>query len=321
MKKWGSGLFWVYSFGANFVTYISGIEVTKLWLEKSFPSWLCYIILIANAIFLLIVMLYCVILAIQFVTSNYRKSIGTHGIPCNIQRTFVCKCRNRNASLLRCIHNDLYHQAYKIKTSIINGDINTRHLQNEIASFLLTTNIAIMKMFGVDLNVNIKILCTKPHEDFHLLPYCHYRNKESHKSEFAREYEFSYLVSTNLCWDLTHYVLECKNHSNTIKKVNSIFNYLLNDHAAYWMSNDLCKDENKKLFYTTSDNFPHCYSSMAVFKIAPPESTSLPKGLLIFDTTQKGVFVEEECAQLMGLVAHLLYELFFEMEKHEKKKT
>ena len=62
------------------------------------------------------------------------------------------------------------------------------------------------------------------------------------------------------------------------------------------------------------------YKSMAVFKIAPPERNILPEGLLIFDTEDKGRFAEKECSQLMGYIAHLLYELFLEYHIYEQNR-
>lgn len=86
------------------------------------------------------------------------------------------------------------------------------------------------------------------------------------------------------------------------------------------MSNDLEIDELAGDFYTTSDNYPEYYNSMAVFSIAPPESNILPEGLLIFDTKKRGRFSEEECVNLFGYIAHLFYELMREYNNYESKK-
>lgn len=103
-------------------------------------------------------------------------------------------------------------------------------------------------------------------------------------------------------------------------EVNSIFTYLINQRKRYWMSNDLQIDQMNGNFFTSSDNYPEYYKSLAVFSIAPPDKDVLPEGLLIFDTKKTGKFSETECAQLFGYIAHLLYELLTEYNKYESKK-
>lgn len=85
------------------------------------------------------------------------------------------------------------------------------------------------------------------------------------------------------------------------------------------MTNDLSVDQQRNTFYTSSENFPRDYKSLAIFKIIPPEKDVLPEGFIIFDSEKCGLFSEEICAQIMGLVAHFLYEIFFEINEYEKK--
>jgi len=88
--------------------------------------------------------------------------------------------------------------------------------------------------------------------------------------------------------DAKHYH---EHNEERIYQVNSIFNYLFNSNTRYWMSNDLSKDEADEIFFTSSENYPRHYKSMAVFKIVPP-------------------FKKE---------AILLYEIFLEYKIYEQK--
>lgn len=79
-------------------------------------------------------------------------------------------------------------------------------------------------------------------------------------------------------------------------------------------------DQESDLFYTSSDNYPSYYKSLAVFSLTPPEKDVVPEGLLIFDTKKTGKFSEIECINLFGYIAHLIYELLIEYSNYESKK-
>ncbi len=90
-----------------------------------------------------------------------------------------------------------------------------------------------------------------------------------------------------------------------------------------WMSNDLDVEEQADNFHSSSE-YRHLYKSLAVFLIKRPtlgehdvQVINEVEGLLTFDACKSNVFVEKECRQIMGFVAHCVFEIFKEIS-HEK---
>ena len=162
-----------------------------------------------------------------------------------------------------------------------------------------------------------------------LVPFIHYRNIAERKLDTQRAFNYSYHIETTEYERLSRYAEIAKKYHkdhgvNRKYEVNSIFTYLITHKERFWMSNDLRRDADNGIFYTSSDNYPDFYKSLAVFSIAPPEKIEvLPEGLIIFDTKKTGRFSETECVNLLGYIAHLFYELLKEYSSYEsaKKRT
>ena len=158
-----------------------------------------------------------------------------------------------------------------------------------------------------------------------LIPFIHFRNVAERNTNNPREFNYCYYIEPEDHTKLSKYATKarqyCQLHDMTRKyEVNSIFTYLITKRKRYWMSNDLTVDEKANDFFTSSDNYPELYQSMAAFSITPPDSSVIPEGLIIFDTKKKGRFSEEECVNLFGYIAHLFYELIIEYNCYESKK-
>ena len=255
-------------------------------------------------------------------TRKYRISIGTHGIPCTLLTMYHFKVANSNNKLLNSIHKDIYHHYYKIKENIRfqrYGSIND--VNHAIEEFLRIIHASIYTTFKLDLTINIKRLSQDRQENLCLVPFIHYRNVDERNQDNPRNFNYIYYIEVMEYERLSRYAQRARNYNNDMGyAVNSIFTYLINQKKRYWMSNDIETEIDAGDFYTSSDNYPDYYQSLAVFSITPPERDIVPEGLLIFDTKKTGRFSEKECTNLFGYIAHLFYELLIEYNNYESKK-
>ena len=325
MKNFFRILLAIYGFGSNLITYITGAKAVAQFLkEYMHPLFADFIVIILNPLLLGLLSLYAFFLLLIYVTKPYRKQIGTHGIECKLIRMFRYKFGIKKGKVIRIIHKKLYHESYIIKTKIRKDrSISYDTCKHNVADYIKTVNHSIRQIFGIDLNLNVKQLAYNSNNEFILTPYAHYRNDYAASSVNERSFHYKYIISTEEQPSLEAYANSSKHYNNThggrLYKTNSIFNYLINGKKTFWMTNDLTIDQQNNIFYTSSDNYPENYKSLAIFKIIPPEKDVLPEGFIIFDSEKCGLFSEEICAQIMGLVAHFLYEIFFEINEYEKK--
>lgn len=326
MKKVASIMLWVYGFVANLITYITGIGPSWEALNRYLPTWSSSLIIAINTMLLVFLAFYGIVLLLIYATLPYRKSIGTHKIECKPFNMFVYRFLNRNKKLLKVLHCELYHHCYKLKEDIRRGKISDwNQLQERLTDFLKYAGLALKNSLNLSLAVNLKLLSYSSDNSLFLSPYIQVKQGDDKDATIReRELTYKYILLLDTKIELKRAYFDAKHYNehdaSRLYRVNSIFNYLMNSKQRYWMSNDLAKDEANELFYTSSENYPMHYKSMAVFKIAPPERNILPEGLLIFDTEDKGRFAEKECSQLMGYIAHLLYELFLEYHIYEQNR-
>lgn len=194
-----------------------------------------------------------------------------------------------------------------------------------LENLLYDIHKVILKSFGLDLTINVKRLIMDRENNLCLIPFIHFRNVAERNTNNPRAFNYCYYIEPEDQTKLSRYATRahqyCQLHGMTRKyEVNSIFTYLITKRKRYWMSNDLTVDEKANDFFTSSDNYPKLYKSMAAFSITPPDSNVIPEGLIIFDTKKKGRFSEEECVNLFGYIAHLFYELIIEYNGYESKK-
>lgn len=305
------------------ITIVNGYEQTLITLSRYLGPLLSYFLIIINFFLLFPFAVIIVTTAIiSYCTQKYREKIGTHGIPCTLMSMYHFKIANKNNKLLYSIHRDIYHHYYKIIDDICSQRIGSVENANKaIEELVRVIHSSILKTFKMDLTINIKRLSLDRQENLCLVPFIHYRNVAERGFHNPRDFNYSYFIAIADFERLSRYVTMAKAYRDRERyEVNSIFTYLINKRKRYWMSNNLKIDEKDGIFYTSSDNYPEYYKSLAVFSIAPPDKDVLPEGLLILDTKKTGKFSEAECAQLFGYIAHLLYELLKEYNKYESKK-
>lgn len=312
---------------STIITIINGLDKTTEWLSTVLGPILSQILIYANLIVLLPFGVVVVIVSIiSYVTQQYRKRIGTHGIPCTLISLYHFKIANRNNKLLKSIHKDIYHKFYKLKDDMHMRRIRTVEEANKgLENLLYDIHKAILKSFGLDLTINVKRLIMDRENNLCLIPFIHFRNVAERDTNNPRAFNYCYYIEPEDQTKLSRYATRAhqysQQHDMTRKyEVNSIFTYLITKRKRYWMSNDLTVDEKAYDFFTSSDNYPELYKSMAAFSITPPDSNVIPEGLIIFDTKKKGRFSEEECVNLFGYIAHLFYELIIEYNGYESKK-
>lgn len=308
---------------SSMITIVNGYSETIATLSKYLGFIISHILVYFNFFILLPFAIFLVITAIiSYGTKKYRTKIGTHEIPCTLMTMIHFKVANKNNKLLNSIHRDIYHHYYKIKDDICSHRIGSVENANKaIEEFLRVIHSSILKTFRMDLTINIKRLSLDRQENLCLIPFIHYRNVAERSLHNPRDFNYCYYIGIAEFEKLSRYATMARAYRDREKyEVNSIFTYLINQRKRYWMSNDLQIDQMNGIFFTSSDNYPEYYKSLAVFSIAPPDKDVLPEGLLIFDTKKTGKFSETECAQLFGYIAHLLYELLTEYNKYESKK-
>lgn len=300
------------------ITIINGTKETIDHLSNTINPLMSSVLVYVN-VFIILPLASIIIGGIiaNFFTREYRKKIGTHGIPCTFLTMFHFKIANKNNKLLYSIHKDYYHHCYNIKDDLLHHKFKSKEeIDNAVEEFLRIIHSSILKTFHLDLTINIKRLSIDRNDNLCLAPFAHFRNIAVRNQTNPRDFNYSYYIQLANYERLSKFADLARQYGKGKEyEVNSIFTYLINEKKRYWISNNLKVDEVKGDFYTSSDNYPEYYQSLAVFSITPPEKNSFPEWLLVLDSKKTGIFTERECVHLFGYIAHLLYELLTEYDK------
>ena len=144
------------------------------------------------------------------------------------------------------------------------------------------------------------------------------KNNDERKMSNGRRQDNIYLIAKEPEESIKDLTKKAKRYSDkngrgTYHK-NSAFDFILSNPYNSWLSNDLAVDSDNKEFFTSSYNYGDYYKSLAAFVILPPDCNDnrddLIKGILTFDTMKTGMFLETECVAIMGLMAHLVNEIY-----------
>lgn len=310
---------------ADILTITSAFRrvLNKIGIEDIIAAYLNSIVLILGVALLVYA---------AFLLRKSRKDAGTHGIPCSWYYFWYFKRANRNDKLFRHLHCEIYHKIsgliYKIrKTKIDRKNAGkTTHLtisdvREGVEGLLQSFHNIFNDCFHLDLTINIYISSTDGNDTIVKRGIFHKSDKET-LGNIERDRNYVYIIhdSDARVKNLESYYNRAKTYSdenkNTKHHINCIYDYLMTSEKSSWMSNNL---DNEEFFFSTSDYYKEdYYKSLAVFSIIPPTTVrgtrEKARGLLTFDSPKTEVFSEAECTMLMGLMAHLIFDVLQELE-------
>lgn len=317
----------VISLIADIITMTSALKWVLInWLgveEKNATSINTIIIVIATACLLLTLLYAC------WYTYEKFKKAGTREIACALIPYLRYKVRNKNNTLLRSLHCDLYHIVIDIKRHIRrirqqrgqnqqNAPISLNEVENQMQTLLRSFHSVLYDTFHLDLSINV-YLTGMEGENTVLTRSLFLKSRREQNRGEQRQMDYKYIIHNCNSQELKDYTLNAHNyhnlHPNDTYQKNSVFDYVLSTNNCSWISNDLRIDEKNGLFFSSSRYYKRKYKSLAVFAIIPPSNgqRNAIKGVLTFDTFNTRLFSEEECTMLMGLLAHHLYEILNKM--------
>ena len=264
-----------------------------------------------------------------------RMKLGVRKVKCSVT-CLICYILNslKNNSEYY-IHQSLYHKKYSLLKVLRNKKVIQYEdivLQNTIEEYLRLCNDIIYKLIGTDCSVNVKLINSKlKNEYFEASTYKRYTSETEKKNcETPRlsggMFKIKFHEKVNSSKSITcvkNDIVNTNTRKNYIR--NSAYDYVISSNVRYWISNDLQSDVKKDKFLCSNENWDKFYNSIAIFTIAPPTENK-PKeecqniiGLLIFDTLKSHAFINKKCKYMMGLMAHMLYELFNVIEQNKEK--
>lgn len=325
MKKIFMILLGVVSFVADIITltpFLKKVLVNNYGLDFEIA------VIVNNITFIVATFILLVLFSLlyKFVKSKCEEA-GTHKIACALIPYARFIILNKTNLLLRLLHCDLYHTFFNAKNTVLNhkrqrnqnpqnAPLSINDIKPQIHELLDGFYRVLYEVFRLDLSINFYL--SERNNGNTVLKRCLFiqNRKEQNRGEMRRM-DWRYIIHDNEVQSIESYATNARTfislHPNTPYKKNSIFDYVLTTDNPSWMSNDLTIDEQKQEFYTSSNYYNNRYKSLAVFAIIPPNNANNPnnaiKGLLTFDSCKTRKFSEKECTMLMGLMAHLLYEL------------
>lgn len=312
-------IYWL-SIIADAYTIYNGVDNVAATISKEPPFLLNIIIYILLIVSIFFVFIYTV----AWIINRKCKRCGTRNIPCSWYYFFRAKIKNKTNTALNAMHS-LYHSMYEQEEKIRNNrdrynDLETIKI-DVIKPFLQSAKRELQNALGIKVNISIKLL-TVVENQYILETYAYLMDRPSENRDMQNNYillagDKDLLVDLKLCHKVSKNY--SKKHGNGKYAINSIFNFLMiHKNNTDWMSNDIDIDEKNEEFFSSSDN-RNCYKSLGIFVIKAPKIDSSDvadvgplKGFLTFDSVDPNIFVEKECREIMGFIAHCLYEIINE---------
>lgn len=325
-KWWISGVASVISFIANLAAATSWIEeiLMKRGVDLEKAEYVNDFFLgITPILFTITLIAFIFYSAVNLCSKELSKS-GTHGIPCTLHQYRHFRRKNKTEGLLNAIHRDLYHCTHSIKKNIKRMRAqNPACIQSikdvpEMKRLLQSFQTTLYYQFNIDASISIYRARETEDKQKVLIRDMFVKNNDEKQMSNGRRQDNIYLIAKEpeeSMKDLTAKAEKYrdKNGRGAYHK-NSAFDFILSNPHNSWLSNDLTVDVAKREFFTSSYNYSDFYKSLAAFVILPPECNDnrddLIKGILTFDTIKTGMFLEKECVAIMGLMAHLVNEIY-----------
>lgn len=259
-------------------------------------------------LFFIIAIIYFIV-RFSFYMNKKLKDFGTHKIACSPNAYWKYKIRNKNRTLLKNVHQDLYHAVFELKQKIrktreekralskstkVNkrdaGDdskskspdesihLDYKDFNEGITELLFKFRTIFKDAFNLDLYLTLYIATVTDKKETILKFWLFSPSDEESANGIDLRKQEEYIITNNETKSLKAYATGAENTYNQKKNsgfdTNSIFDYLMTTNHSSWMSNDLVKDEKDQIFYTSSENYKenHKYNSFAVFAIVPPSN-------------------------------------------------
>ena len=319
----------VFSFIADIITLTSAFKwllINLFGMSKENATSLNILVFIIASIILLTIFSY-------FITYVWKKfaDAGPNGVACAIIPYWHYKIHNRNNTLLRALHCNLYHtnadferEVKRMKQQRVHNQQNRaltiNDVEPQITNLLRAFHSVLYDVFHVDLSINVYLAGIEDNQTV-LSRTLFLQSIKEQNQGVHRIPNYKYIVHNCNNQDIETYATNAKNYCNLnpngVYMKNCVFDYVLSTNNRYWLSNDLSVEEQKGQFFSSSRYYQRNYKSLAVFAIIPPSNGNTPanaiKGVLTFDTHHTRKFSKDECTMLMGLMAHLLYKALEEL--------
>ena len=267
---------------------------------------------------------------VMYCIKDELKRVGNHGIPCAIWPYIHYKLRNKNHTLLTLIHHGLYHECFSIKQTI--KDLKAHRTNNvplrisdiapQIGELLQNFHNLLYNTFHIDLSISIFTITESDQHRPILSKVAFHRSKAEAAKTGQRSAGVPYLVGYNNDQAETNYSNRAREyhtaHGNAEYLKNSVFDHILSTHDHSWISNDIVLDGVNNLYFSSSPNTGRYYRSFAAFAILPPNCLANQhaaiKGIIAFDSPKTNIFSHDECSFVMGLMAHIVYDILDELK-------
>lgn len=324
---------WCISGVASAISFIANLAAATSWIEEILMKRGVdfekaeyvnnFFLGITPILFTITLIVFIFYSAVNLCSRKLSKS-GTHGIPCTLRQYRHFRKKNKTEGLLNAIHRDLYHCTHSIKKNIKRMRAqNPACIQSikdvpEMSRLLQLFQTTLYDLFNIDASISIYRAGETEDKRKVLIRDMFVKNNDEKKKSNGRRQDNTYLIAKEPEESMEDLTTKAKKYSDrngrgTYHK-NSAFDFILSNPYNSWLSNDLAVDSDNKEFFTSSYNYDDFYKSMAAFVILPPECNDnrddLIKGILTFDTIKTGMFLEKECVTIMGLMAHLVNEIY-----------
>jgi len=323
MKK--TSLTFLISLGADIIGWASGIKelLMLIGVEESQAEGVnkIWVYFFSTALLLSII-------GLCYIIDKHLKDAGTRGIRCKPRRYISYKVTNKHCSLLSTLHRDIYHKLTELRNriSVIKRGKNKEErteaiafdeIHDSVLALLDSFHTALYMTFSLDVSISLFLLSETSDKKTILSKELFLRSKKENKKGKLRDDKLKYVVEQDKDQEASVYAQKARTYDKKYGSgqyvKNSVFDYILSASKHSWMSNNLSLDMNRNEFFSSSPNYNKYYKSMAAFAVKPPQCEDgkggAIRGIVTFDSLNTGVFSESECSLIMGLMAHILYDV------------
>lgn len=259
---------------------------------------------------------------------------GTNNIKCAYMPYIYYKIRNNNLTFLKIFHRDLYHCIEELKNNIQYKQREKYHawknknplpqltplelddIKESVGKLLKNFHLALYDAFHLDVSISLFQIAEDNNNLILTRSLFQPSNNEGCSSSMRKD-DTCYIIHQSEDVDMDVFYSKAyhynERHGTHPYQKNCVFDYILSTQHNAWLSNNLSIDNERRQFFSSSVNYRTFYNSLAAFAIVPPgcndNRRNVIKGILTFDTIKTNRFSEEECTLMMGLMAHIVFDI------------